>query len=1168
MFYITKQLRGLFMGMVCVGLESGANNWADEMKSTIELVQMLAQENAENTKEVKQQMQLFVDSLDKNADGSVDFIELNDQDKSKYELIKKYLKTRSDLTAYHQALCKLVIEQKTIDIQVLKDLANETKEVVYETKDGIKKVLSDVETEESFKELNYNNKKVDVRNLDSLRKDVNVPSLKKMMESMKGEDFNEFLNKVQAIFFSLSEKEELKINTKKKNQIESLQNKFNQGDITSEELSERISEIEEDIQKEINQLAKNLTKAKKKELTQLFEQHWYEADTGWFDGGIDMKEAGLISSVLMNVMKTQLNIPNMSFKEKLAIVLDYNTNGVVSQKDIFINREREVLEAIDSEEKFENLLQNLGYADKAEFDTAFSTNYYVARADFKERLENVVEATNVNVWDAINDSEAAKKAVEQATVLKDEAETIIDANPKMQELCRRDKELYEKVKFNAVGAVLGAYTGGAVGFDVKELTNNLIDSVHFGIVDGVPGFGIAKVISQGERYSVAIGITNFIPHISATLTIKQANFDEISELGELFPMNVDSSLEMVGFASLTAKWAGFGIDFSLLDDHDSKGIERMMKQTDELLDTVFDCIESGAKFEESWIEQTSSNKKVYDRLQSIYTALGGTEVAAILLKKGALDTYRNELFRNADSFNVTGIALGWLDGKFAIGVHGDQIDTSWEQTQYATLGSIETKGPNLLDVFDKTAYNNVKPTLSALNQFLKEDALEHDNTPGMKALQLKIHEFINEESGDLKTVWNEYKAVFSAPKITLYSKEHQVNWAFWQITDSLEVVDPAQQIFILKQVAVNLMKKDALEATWQGEFRIGEWKTLAQYDADNNRADFFDKIFAVKCPDIADEIKTARQTYISTNWNITNFSTGLNSSNGLGFSGVEMGLKRNNKKVTGLNTYTGGYHYANMGSIENSFVDIPGRSPNLINNLPDRILEWFRETLNKQGHSLADIQAVKAFINNEDNGVTYKLKFCRDPECLNDKIIIDDLNYTKVTPATNGKIDQYGQVNKVVKWWVTWVKPEETPKPKKEEPKDDKPDVSSKPKTEEVKDQSTSPGTDDQTSGETENWGHDNVAEGNETTWNNHNTGADIVADTPTSTTEVWADNTVDTHVENDSVTAGGTNTPDDLGTSDTSTTTSTSTPTDTTGNSTTTTSTGNTWANIPGLGS
>jgi hypothetical protein len=126
-------------------------------------------------------------------------------------------------------------------------------------------------------------------------------------------------------------------------------------------------------------------------------------------------------------------------------------------------------------------------------------------------------------------------------------------------------------------------------------------------------------------------------------------------------------------------------------------------------------------------------------------------------------------------------------------------------------------------------------------------------------------------------------------------------------------------------------------------------------------------------------------------------------------------------------SYTWAYNIASIQGGKD-FIDILGKSQDVIDNLPKRVLENIRHILSENAIQLKNTDEVKHFINrwgNKEVQLDYSLAFTRMGECLNDAVVIKNLKLVR-----DGKMIQIGATtvwevydpnHSVVSWWLAFA---------------------------------------------------------------------------------------------------------------------------------------------------
>jgi len=383
-----------------------------------------------------------------------------------------------------------------------------------------------------------------------------------------------------------------------------------------------------------------------------FTKIWYKAD--WAFWGIEM---GSLFELFKNVYKTQEKLnKSTKFTDKLWVIFDYNQDWLLDDEVHFYTKEKQFFQAVKTEAQFENLLKNLWYQSKEEFNLAFESNYFAARAEFKNRLWNVL-----SVKDVINPAEMLKnpKALQEFNEAKLKAEVelekALNINDKTKTL---PKETKDAIKLQAVWLIAGSAVWAWASFDISGLTNDIIDSLQIGIINWVPWIWIAKNIFKTKNgwFRVDIWAVNLIPMISASWVIKEAEYEEFKKL---FPKEIDSKTQVTLTAAVSAVWSAVTLDFSNASEKTKLGIEKAKEKMSGILDKVFDEIKAWKTFDQSSFKDEPSNKAVYEGLAWLYKSNGSNPELIKYLKEGSLKNYERALYQNADGLNYSWVSV-WL----------------------------------------------------------------------------------------------------------------------------------------------------------------------------------------------------------------------------------------------------------------------------------------------------------------------------------------------------------------------------------------------------------------------------------------------------------------------------------------------------------------------------
>lgn len=450
------------------------------------------------------------------------------------------------------------------------------------------------------------------------------------------------------------------------------------------------------------------------ELKEIFEKAWYEAD--WFFGWEEM--ASLIQ-LFKNVHETQktINDKQTTFKDKLAIIFDYNIDGILDNDIHFTTKEKQIFDAIESEKQFESLLKNLGYSDINEFNLTFADNYFKAREDFKSNLNRVLMPDFESEWQEyhidpallINNPEGKKKVYEKLN----EALEYIDSSEKLKWVSQIDK-----ARINSYIVWLYINTGGDIWIwawmNIKEFTKGVLDQWVVTVYNWMPGFAVNKEIISSSKWSVNVWVANFVPFVAATAILKEAKLSETTNLEQL-EFEDDMQVTVAWGLSPTTKFVW--VDFTKVTETTKSWIEQAVSQMGEFLDPVLENIKNGKEFSQTWLNTT--DEALYNKFVNLYKSGGENNVSLNQLKEWIIRNYKNTLVIQAQNegwqFTWGGLSLvlvAWYLPLPVIFGHWEKfLDTKWNQVKTITLDNAW----ELVSV-DK---------LSDRNKIIKTEANEH-----------------------------------------------------------------------------------------------------------------------------------------------------------------------------------------------------------------------------------------------------------------------------------------------------------------------------------------------------------------------------------------------------------------------------------------------------------
>ena len=369
------------------------------------------------------------------------------------------------------------------------------------------------------------------------------------------------------------------------------------------------------------------------------------------------------------------------------------------------------------------------------------------------------------------------------------------------------------------------------------------------------------------------------------------------------------------------------------------------------------------------------------------------------------------------------IVIGWGDKD----EHGLYLPTRTSKiTKSMEWWSIPSKEIATHDIEAITSTASIRENIFNIMQV---DALNHKETLWMQKLQRMIFAYKTEGKYSLTQVWNQFNKVVKHKWFKEYAQEKGNASEVDKLLASLKSIKTdSEKVLIVQAVSSNLMKKGALEmkkgALQNYKIEVDKWnKTIREYDREKKRDKYFDTQFSKEFPNLLPAIQKAREAWYEANGNANDYTFKPVSDGSIAFTWVESRNEKWGVNIKWIMPYTWAY---NVASVEwgKDFIDIPWKSPEVINALPNKVLKDIQKALN-----LKSVKAVKDFINAWwGNGITidYNLAFCKMWECLNDSVVLKDFTITKdwkefqIWTATTSEV--YSPTHNVVNLWIafTW----------------------------------------------------------------------------------------------------------------------------------------------------
>ncbi len=407
------------------------------------------------------------------------------------------------------------------------------------------------------------------------------------------------------------------------------------------EIRQLVSDIEGVLGKKVYEFTfKNILWLRNyKSMKPIIKKAWYDIK-GYFWN----QEAAWFAVALKDIVLSQDILQTwVSFREKIKVLFDYNMDSLLDNKARFYTRERQFVEAIGTEQEFNNLLANMWY-NKGEFWRGFSENYYTARLEFKDRLWTILDQRYVlNPWDMLRNPNALRNFNEKVWKMKEEVSEVIEKHEKTKDLSPATKS---QLKLSSVWILLWSLKWVWVTFDVREYTKWLIDNAGVWYAGWVFGIILWKNIykSGNWRFSVDFTSSNLIPILSATWKVVDWKLRE-KDFKKLFPTKISWTASISIWAWISLWHKGFvWLSLWANNENTKEWMEKWVRKMEKVLDKVFKEIEDWKLFKRSSFRSIKANKAIYERLASLSKQYKWN---IDWLKEWALNNYRQALYDNA-----------------------------------------------------------------------------------------------------------------------------------------------------------------------------------------------------------------------------------------------------------------------------------------------------------------------------------------------------------------------------------------------------------------------------------------------------------------------------------------------------------------------------------------
>lgn len=386
----------------------------------------------------------------------------------------------------------------------------------------------------------------------------------------------------------------------------------------------------------------------------ILENAWYKIKGGF----LGTVEAMWVIGTINSVNETQTLIVDMKANEKLKIIFDYNADGLLDSQNNFYTQEKEIFNAIQNDTDFENILKNLGYTSKSQFDAEFNENYYVAREKFKTLLSISLDGDYVlNPALMMSNPNAKSELNKQLQFIDCKLNKDISMNEKVISLSEEYPLLASQFQENIKNIAKGIYLESlswftwwtnilGASFNIEWITKKIVDTVSVWNMNGSFWIVFWKEFfrSYDDKTKANIWVINFIPYISASHVLCE---EKVSGLKELFQTTHITDWYKVIVWWFLAVWSwALSVEYKKLDEETKLWRAQLKEEMWDMLSIVLDNISKGKSFEELTIADTQNNRDYYEQIKALFLVTGMNNIAKKEIITWAKNTYERILVQD------------------------------------------------------------------------------------------------------------------------------------------------------------------------------------------------------------------------------------------------------------------------------------------------------------------------------------------------------------------------------------------------------------------------------------------------------------------------------------------------------------------------------------------
>lgn len=756
-----------------------------------------------------------------------------------------------------------------------------------------------------------------------------------------------------------------------------------------------------------------------KDFINFMKQNWYSWKWVFWP-----EEIWAITAIIQDTFHTQNEINNMNHQDKMKLLLDFSRDWFIDWKVNLYSKENNLFASLKDPKKAETFLSNLWQLWwENNINTFVWSNYEKARKTLELWLNAFASMPETSLSQLLLPKEEFQNSMKEILV-----ESSMENNPSLSASERQTLSNLKREKPDIYKWILKWLNLSISTWEIQwiwawsEWLNKLLASKTKNILNSL-GFWVDSSwriwvyiwhsgSTENWRLDYTAWLANGIPVATTTLHINEPSKKieaEMQSLSQLISPDIKTRLQASATWILSPSWAWWMLSLNRVDENTSSWIEKMLKWFKWTLEWAVNNILSWKKSTDLWL--TWKDKEVYDLMSWQLNAIWLSNVDKNSYVDAVLNSFKADLYNRQDwRWNLTWVSL-WMIWPLLWAWFSVEKLTVKSELKWETIWDRYVREYNLTKTwkFERT----IRPASEYSDKF---ESFDNKTIESVRGITNEITEKFNPTPENIRITSD---LDIEINKLLNWNSEIWLDWAWkkflndlpkvWlkQFADNLpKDLNPSQKLIILQNMAVNMMRKEGLKIK---DWKVTLEKSLKEYDL--NRTKFFKDIFNEAFwwdPNFISAIDNARTEYLNINdWkNYTVWNLWVKEW--VSFSWIEAWAKNSKNKNAWINPYVAG----NIANFEWWVSRVPLKIENwnvIIDRTPNHIIEhyikqmesweiWYtfkgadkhsemRNLIKQWEINLWDWQTIK---------INHSVDFAKDPECLNDKLLLNVDIYKKV----------------------------------------------------------------------------------------------------------------------------------------------------------------------------